>query len=698
MSFIFYKKKIFNSNKGFAIPQILILGIGIAVGVSGLMAASILGLTGSRINRQELLAKAASYSGITRIRTLFNDNSQGRLLNYFWLVDNCSEKAKGCDSINISNPSYKYWSDDTWCNNEENCSGRQKAPLCPSAKNIAWDDEQQLVSTLFSGSNYIGNNLENSERSFEQSFNLISTKYIGTEDYGINSILIEGLAFPKNSNTKSASNKLRVNIQVKGQTSEAGFGFISVGENNADKKDSLFLGNLFITPSNNAKGSIIWRMNLENINDCNNPKEMARGEDALLPKKGNGGIWIQPLSLPKQPRLKNVVDLGNLICTSKNYEKTNSKCKLTSNNLSEKTYRINSLFTRGPGSIFEVSTTNEKKIILEIMGDIDISNEGKFCHRNGNEDCGTGKPENLTILFKQKTNSEERKLFCNRENINGGIKIKNNDFSNTSILINNDKLPGHSFLIDNTGNKFGAFIYGPKTTFLSIKPKSKYVQISNSENGSNSGIIVTSRGSYGYIRNSSGSSIDETITNLILDSEMRLIPYGSENNLEVIAIGEKIANLPTDSLMSSETDKVFLLYDNTTSQYHLRSYYEKNINQINSTSIKNSYPGYFAILNAKNSQNNINLGSNLENNSYINSWLDAFNINLKESNNGYIRNFSGAAWVKNFCLDNEGTKTWEFSKEFIENLIAWHGESFNWGIKSYRGQSIILWDTLRVFD
>ena len=133
----------------------------------------------------------------------------------------------------------------------------------------------------------------------------------------------------------------------------------------------------------------------------------------------------------------------------------------------------------------------------------------------------------------------------------------NNDFSNKSIPINN-KLPGHS--IDNTGNKFGAFIYGPKTTFIK-KPKSKYVQISNSENGSNSGIIVTSRGSYGYIRNSSGSSIDETITNLILDSEMRLIPYGSENNLEVIAIGEKIANLPTDSLMSSETDKVFLLYD-----------------------------------------------------------------------------------------------------------------------------------------
>ena len=47
------------------------------------------------------------------------------------------------------------------------------------------------------------------------------------------------------------------------------------------------------------------------------------------------------------------------------------------------------------------------------MGDIDVSNEGKFCHRNGFEICGTGKPENLTILFKQKTKSEYNKLNDN---------------------------------------------------------------------------------------------------------------------------------------------------------------------------------------------------------------------------------------------------------------------------------------------
>ena len=84
------------NNKGFALPQILIIGIGIAVGVSGLMAASILGLAGSRINRQELLAKSSSYSGISKLRSLFNDNSRGRLFNYFWIVNNCSDKSTDC--------------------------------------------------------------------------------------------------------------------------------------------------------------------------------------------------------------------------------------------------------------------------------------------------------------------------------------------------------------------------------------------------------------------------------------------------------------------------------------------------------------------------------------------------------------------------------------------------------------------------
>ena len=83
MNFLNQEKKfISKKNYGFALPQILILGISIAVGVSGLIAASILGLTGSRITRQELLAKSSSYSGISKLRALFNDNSEGLISAY----------------------------------------------------------------------------------------------------------------------------------------------------------------------------------------------------------------------------------------------------------------------------------------------------------------------------------------------------------------------------------------------------------------------------------------------------------------------------------------------------------------------------------------------------------------------------------------------------------------------------------------
>ena len=34
---------------------------------------------------------------------------------------------------------------------------------------------------------------------------------------------------------------------------------------------------------------------------------------------------------------------------------------------------------------------------------------------------------------------------------------------------------------------------------------------------------------------------------------------------------------------------------------------------------------------------------------------------------------------------------------FIEKISEWHGEEFNWGVRHYRGRSIILWDTLRDF-
>ena len=718
---LFIKNNLPNSkiyNNGFAIPQVLILGVGVAVAVSGLIYASILGLTGSRIKRQELISKASTYSGITLLRSLLNDSSQEGHFHYFWLVNGCSEETNECDSFNtkIPNPSQEYWSDDEWCKGSLNCNGRQKAPMCTHTDEIDWDQKVSIFESLLdSQPEKVGFNLENSQRDFDQSFKFISTKYIGTEKYGVNSILVEGLASSYDFKKQTASNKSRVNIQVVSETPEEGFGFLSIGENQLDGKESLFLGDLSITPTNEAKGSIIWRRNLNDNSECGNFKEEAHANNSSLPQDGDGGIWVQPLGLPKQPRLSNVDDIGILICTPKEIKKNTTNCRISAEDVAEKIYKIHSLYVKGPGSKFEISTTDNSKIILEIMGDIDISNGGIFCHKDGLNSCGTGNAENLTILFKQKNTPEGNKIVCNDlDDITGGVRLKNNFyFANHQYPIDNNQLPGSSFLIDNTGNssidEFGAFIYGPKTTFLSVRPESEWVQITNSEEINNSaGMIVTTRSSYGWIKNTLGASIDDKMINMILTPNGGIIPYLGRKDasifdedeytyIEIIGVGNKINQLPLGANLDPSADKIFLIYDQKSKSYYLRTFKVHNANPIGQENSENSYPRAFAKIDLKSISSHVDLQDDLDSPT-AKIWLETFNIKMQKSSPFVARNFSGAAWVKNLCLDGNGEKNWRFSKNFIEKLSSRHGEAFNWGVRYYKGRSIILWDTLRDFN
>ena len=72
------------------------------------------------------------------------------------------------------------------------------------------------------------------------------------------------------------------------------------------------------------------------------------------------------------------------------------------------------------------------------MGDIDISNGGEICHKNNRESCGSGKPENLTILFKQKNIPKENKLVCNRIDKTGGVRFKDISYFQIKFPIDND--------------------------------------------------------------------------------------------------------------------------------------------------------------------------------------------------------------------------------------------------------------------
>ena len=56
-----------------------------------------------------------------------------------------------------------------------------KSSFLSANDDFSWEEEQ-IVRNLFIGSNKIGNSFTDIEKEFEQSFNLISSKYIGTEN------------------------------------------------------------------------------------------------------------------------------------------------------------------------------------------------------------------------------------------------------------------------------------------------------------------------------------------------------------------------------------------------------------------------------------------------------------------------------------------------------------------------------------
>ena len=73
------------SHEAFALPQILILAIGITVTLVGLMNASINRLSTSNLSNKELQAKNATESAFNSVRSLLNNSKSGAYY-YYWLM------------------------------------------------------------------------------------------------------------------------------------------------------------------------------------------------------------------------------------------------------------------------------------------------------------------------------------------------------------------------------------------------------------------------------------------------------------------------------------------------------------------------------------------------------------------------------------------------------------------------------------
>ena len=334
---------------------------------------------------------------------------------------------------NFPDLSKLYWTDDkTWCSGSSGCIGRQVAPACTytgplNGSSINWNAYiNSLNKVTDNQEDYIGHNVPNTVRDSLQSYFIKSTNFVGTEHGGENSILVEGFTRSNQSQGQkpiTSNNKLRVNIGISKVVPDSGFAFISAGENELDT-NSLYLGKFSVM--GDKTGSIVWRKNIYKKSDCVNIRHNAGSlNNSGLPdnSKNKGGIWAQPLLLPGIPNHQNSatnpgnsLNLGSVFCTPFNSNSASSKCKtlndLTRGNTRNGKILIDNLFVQGDGAIFSIVTNQNNPITLEVNGDIDISNYGKLCHRSSpNASCGSGAPENLTIIFKQ-PNINKQEVAC----------------------------------------------------------------------------------------------------------------------------------------------------------------------------------------------------------------------------------------------------------------------------------------------
>ncbi len=762
-----YKETSKSEKNGYTLPVLLLLGTILAVASLGLISTSIQRLTSARFKKFENMAMSASDSGISTIRALLNDSSSS-LYYYFWLVDTCIINAKDyeCPMNNsgvsikkgyVPDPSKTYWIDPDWCDGIDGCIGRQKAPRCTYTEKIDWQEPRLNIGRLIdSKGEEVGNALSfGTKAKVKQIFSLRSSDYIGDEESGYNSILIEGSVIrednqAESSKVKASNSKVRANIQVEKIVPTSGFGFIAAGENIRDE-NSLFLGNLSVV--GDRIGSIIWRRNLPSITDnisCGQAsfREAARANRSNLPNsyRGNGGIWIQPLMLPNSPIdnepqtfEKNEIGPNPVVCLNSNNinSKFNRFCKFDKPTDSLRVYEMEGLFVKGDGGTLSITTSDDSPVTLLIKGDIDVSNGGKICHRHisSTAQCGSGKPANLTI---QVLRSEPNKgLYtipstCNRDsNSLGGIQLADQPSN-----------PNPSILISSTGKnneKLSSFIYAPRSTFISsvdsydtgiyeqdlIKTQIKY---GNSWRYENNRMVMISRGGVYSLLEEGPCTWKNRGTRCltplpIYTSNNRPITYENTNDYisDPIFRGKTIiADGYGNGLFNSVTN-MLLVYDRNTKQYELWGYGTYGSSRITLDDKNHGRSGRATSRCHKDypygTCHRIPLGPDPTKGPLAYTpryferagsrgiktpqgyrWIDHYHIGLKKKNTINKRSFTGSIWVKNACMDTKGTKEWEFSKSYIEGLTKRYGNSFNWGVPYYRGKQIELWDTLRDFN
>ena len=768
-----------NSSEGFALPQILLLAIGLSISLVSLLNVSINRLSTSKISNKEMQAKNAADSAFNNVRTLFNNSKSGAYY-YYWLLKSCSFKVPSnqtddeCPEFaggrygnqwpgelkesygRFRDPSKTFWSDanDIWCAGNSgrytgksgaDCEGRPVAPSCETLgkgqstpKDIKWSRLTNSINHLLGGSE---KTIESTTlNSNIQKFYIKSTDYMGDETgNNINSLVFEGLNYSSKNRLKATSaNKIRAGVKISRNVTEAGFGFLSVGENYNDDK-SLFLGDFQIKKPvrGEKKGSIIWRKHINPNRDfieCKNIRSQSGIRNVNnLPdaSKQNGGIWVQPLLLPNKPKYDAAKGNpggewmpGDVVCLTET--NTNSCTFLenrgfTSYQNEDRTFQVDNLVVRGKDSYFGVVTSDDSKVYLHVNGSVDVSNGGNFCHidkskrtSNAKDRCGSGNPENLIIVFDQVQPKPSRgnpappefgkeRLSCSAD---GGINYAK---SSQPQPLHRNNIPYNTLNLASTGNKdesFSAFVYATDTTFSTASPKTDYYSVD--VNGGP--FITTKRGVYAYMKEPSSPRSVERLPVLIRNIYDDLIPYTYQPDKKswnrrvhglgdtyIIAVGRR-NDVPSKPDIDILMRDMALVWDSVTKKYFLIGLYESINNLTKTQEMKFAYRDRKDTLSNRTLKWKIDLGRDpfKRDASRQDRIIDLYKIDLSLVRDlPKDKNFKGSSWVKNACFDKLGKTTWDFDSKYPERLTEKLGTQYYFGVPYYRGKFIQSWDTLR---
>ena len=263
-----------------------------------------------------------------------------------------------------------------------------------------------------------------------------------------------------------------------------------------------------------------------------------------------------------------------------------------------------------------------------------------------------------------------------------------------SDLVQNQNIPYNTFILSNSGHSdrrepLSAFIYATDTTLSTSHSPVKYYQIPKA----GSKLLVRTRGLYSYINNPEGYPFQDRAPRLLKTLNNKPIPFNKatkpfgSTTYHLIAIGNRsYYSYPGENTMLN----MALITDSAQTHYWLVGL---DIKQ---------YEAQFVFRNTNGRTWVKYLGRNPYGRTrYGRTWISHYGIELKEykATDLYI---TGAAWMKNICLDKYGNGKvfWDFKKDFNKDLVKRYSNNpkYNYGVPYYRGKSIKLWDTLRDFN